>query len=224
MPDTPDATAEVFVIHYAYFQNQTQLYPTQNNGVSFPNRAGQATNFMSPDDSAPFQMLYVPDDFSQTYVVTHWTNPGDYLNTTGAPMGAALINSTQLLPPPELKDVDAAYAASVSDVVQINNKGEIYYIQNAVTKYNVDSDAKWQKLNYEYKVAEEAKQKAENDSKADASSASAISSQTSASAAASASASQAAAAGNKDAGGAIGVQASVGLTLTALAAGLASLL
>lgn len=224
MPDTPDATAEVFVIHYAYFQNETQMYPTQNNGVSFPSRSGQAVNFMSPDDSAPFQMLYVPDDFSQSYVVTHWTDGGDYQITTGSPMGQALINSTQLLPPPELKEVDAAYAASVNDVVQINNKGEIHYITNAVQKYNVNADAKWEKLNYEYKVAEEAKQKAENDTKEASSSASAVASQTSASAAASASASKAAATAGDQNSAALGLQASVGLTLTALAAGLASLM
>lgn len=227
VPDTPEGTADIFVIHYAYFQPEAQKYPTQNNGVSFPSRSGQAVSFMSPDDRPPYQMLFVPDDFSQSYVVTHWTDPGDYLNTTNSPVGQALINSTQLLPPPDLKDIDAAYAASINDIVQINNKGEIHYLAGAIQKYNVNSDAKWQKLNYDYKVADQAVQKAQNDSAADSSSASAIASMTSASAASSAAASAsqaaAAAAGNKSSA-TLGVQASAGLVLTALAAGLASLL
>lgn len=222
VPDTPEATAHVFVVHYAYFQNETQLYPTQNNGVSFPSQPGQAVSFMSPDDQAPFQMLFVPDDFSQSFVVSHWTNMADYMNTTGAPMGPALINSTQLLPPPEAKDKDAAYAASVSDVVQINNKGEIYYIANAVDNYSVNKNAKWEKLNVEYKVSEAAVQKAENDSKAAESSSAAQASKTSA-ASPSASASEAAAA-SSDKSKALSLSVNVGLTLTAVAAGLASIL
>jgi len=93
-------------------------------------------------------MIFIPDDFSNTYVVTHWTNPGDYSSTSGAPFANDLINSTQILPAPSNKDTQAAYAASPSDVVQIGSNGDIYYIAGGIANYQVASGASWTKMGY----------------------------------------------------------------------------
>lgn len=93
-------------------------------------------------------MVFIPDDNSNTYVVTHWTNPGDYASTDGVPFATDLINSTQILPPPTSQDVQAAYAASPNDIVQVTSNGEIYYIQGAIENYQVKSDATWTKMSY----------------------------------------------------------------------------
>lgn len=93
-------------------------------------------------------MIFIPDDFSNTYVVTHWTNPGDYSSTSGAPFANDLINSTQILPAPSNKDTQAAYAASPSDVVQVGSNGDIYYIAGGIANYQVASGASWTKMGY----------------------------------------------------------------------------
>lgn len=93
-------------------------------------------------------MVFVPDDNSNTYVVTHWTNPGDYASTDGVPFATDLINSTQILPPPSSQDNQAAYAASPNDIVQVTSNGDIYYIQGAIENYQVKSGATWTKMGY----------------------------------------------------------------------------
>jgi hypothetical protein len=93
-------------------------------------------------------MIFIPDDFSNTYLVSHWTNPGDYSSTSGAPFANDLINSTQILPAPSDKDTQAAYAASPSDVVQIASNGDIYYIAGGISNYQVASGASWTKMGY----------------------------------------------------------------------------
>jgi hypothetical protein len=93
-------------------------------------------------------MIFIPDDFSNTYVVTHWTNPGDYSSTDGAPFANDLINSTQILPAPSDKDTQAAYAASPSDIVQVASNGDIYYIAGGIANYQVAPGASWTKMGY----------------------------------------------------------------------------
>lgn len=100
------------------------------------------------DRQAGTQMIFIPDDFSNTYLVSHWTNPGDYSSTSGAPFANDLINSTQILPAPSDKDTQAAYAASPSDVVQIASNGDIYYIAGGISNYQVASGASWTKMGY----------------------------------------------------------------------------
>lgn len=94
------------------------------------------------------QMVFVPNDFSNAYVVSHWTNPSNYADTSGAPFSTSQINTTQTLPAPSSQDVNAAYAASPSSIVQIDSSGNIYYIANAISNYQVASGASWTKMSY----------------------------------------------------------------------------
>jgi hypothetical protein len=97
----------------------------------------------------PYQIVFVPNDFSNTYVISHWTNLGDYSLTTDAPFATNLINSTQVLPAPSSQDANAAYAASPSALVQINGAGEISYMTNPVgSDYTVSSGATWTQMSY----------------------------------------------------------------------------
>ena len=95
-----------------------------------------------------YQMVFIPEDFSNSYVVTHWTNLGDYSVTSDAPFDASLINSTQTLPAPSSQDTNAAYAASPSAIVQLDSSGNIYYLNNPISSYKVNSDASWTKMDY----------------------------------------------------------------------------
>ena len=149
VPGTAAGSADIFIVHFALFQEQAQSYPTANSGTAFPDSAGQAISIPNSGDAPPYQMVFVPNDFSNSYVVTHWTDPGNYLTTNTAPMALSLVNSTQILPAPTSKDPLAAYAASPESLVQIDSNGDIYYISNAVgSDYTVQSGASWQKLSY----------------------------------------------------------------------------
>lgn len=150
VPGTAAGSADLFIVHFALFQQQPQSYPTANGGTTFPDSAGQAISIPSSNESGspPYQMVYVPNDFSQSFVITHWTDPGDYTRTSTAPMSLSLVNSTQLLPAPSSQDTLAAYAASDNSIVQIDTKGDIYYLSNAVSNFAVSSSASWQKLGY----------------------------------------------------------------------------
>lgn len=145
---TAAGSANIFVIHYAYFQPEAQEYPTVGGGSAFPDTAGQAVSVPDTDNNAGTQMIFIPDSASNTYVVTHWTNPGDYASTDGAPFATDLINSTQLLPAPSTQNGQAAYAASPSDIVQVNPNGDIYYLAGAINNYQVNSGASWAKMSY----------------------------------------------------------------------------
>ncbi|GFZ42810.1 hypothetical protein JCM24511_00528 [Saitozyma sp. JCM 24511] len=149
VPGTAAGSADLFVVHYAYFQPTAQSYPTQNGGATFPDTAGQAFSIPDAANSVPYQMVFVPNDFSDSYVVTHWTNPSTYSSTDGAPFATSLINTTQILPAPSSKDTNAAYAASPYALAQIDSSGNIYYMTNPVGgDFTVQSGASWQKMSY----------------------------------------------------------------------------
>jgi hypothetical protein len=94
-------------------------------------------------------MAYIPNDFSSTYIVSHWTDPSDYSITSGAPFAQNLINSTQALPAPSSRDASASYAASNNALAQIDSNGDIYYISSAINSdYTIASGASWTKLGY----------------------------------------------------------------------------
>ncbi|WWC60080.1 uncharacterized protein I303_102643 [Kwoniella dejecticola CBS 10117] len=146
VPNTAAGSANVFVVHYAYFQPDAQAF---SGSSQFPDTAGQAISIPTSSDSVPYSMVFVPNDFSNTYIATHWTDLGDYSKTDDAPFATNLINSTQTLAAPTSQDKTASYAASPYDLVQIDSTGAIYYYANPVNgDYTVSSGGSWQKLSY----------------------------------------------------------------------------
>jgi len=149
VPNTPAGSADLFVVHFAYFQPTPQAYPTLNNGPAFPDTSGQAFSIPDPTNNVPLQMVFVPNDFSNTNIISHWTDLSNYSITSDAPFALDLINTTQLLPAPTSHDAAAAYAASAfGDLVQIDAAGNIYYLTSAVNAYMVQSSAQWTKMTY----------------------------------------------------------------------------
>ncbi|WVQ94465.1 hypothetical protein IAU59_001544 [Kwoniella sp. CBS 9459] len=145
VPGTAAGSANVFIVHYAYFQPDAQKF----SGTAFPNSAGQAISIPNESDNVPYSMVFVPNDFSNTYIATHWTDLGDYSVTTGAPFATDLINSTQTVAAPTSQDKAASYAASPYDLVQIDTTGQIYYYGNVISSdYSVPQGGSWQKMNY----------------------------------------------------------------------------
>ncbi|OCF34632.1 hypothetical protein I316_03673 [Kwoniella heveanensis BCC8398] len=145
VPGTAAGSANLFVVHYAYFQPDAQKF----SGTAFPDSAGQAISIPNESDNVPYSMVFVPNDFSNTYIATHWTDLGDYTVTTGAPFATDIINSTQTVSAPTSQDKAASYAASPYDLVQIDTTGQIYYYNNVINSdYTVPSGGSWQKMSY----------------------------------------------------------------------------
>ncbi|KAK8861374.1 hypothetical protein IAR55_002193 [Kwoniella newhampshirensis] len=145
VPGTAAGSADIFVVHFAYFQPTAQAF----SGTAFPDSAGQAVSIPNAGDNVPYQIVFVPNDFSNTYILTHWTDLGDYTVTSDAPFATNLINSTQTLPAPSSQDNAAAYAASPYALVQIDTSGNINYLSSPVgSDYTVASGATWQRMSY----------------------------------------------------------------------------
>ncbi|KAJ9101629.1 hypothetical protein QFC20_005158 [Naganishia adeliensis] len=151
VPNNPAGSTSMFVIHYSYFQPEAVAYKTVNGAVAnFPTQHGKAIPVPTTDNSANDVMVFVPDDFSSTYVVTHWTSPSTAGQTSDAPAGIAdYINSTQTLSAPTSKDMDSSYAASDTALVQIDSTGALYYVTGAFGNgWQVPTGLSWQKLGY----------------------------------------------------------------------------
>jgi hypothetical protein len=148
VPGTEAGSTNMFVIHYSYWQPTPATY-TAVGGKNFPAQSGQAVSFLTSNSTLPpYQNLFVPDDFSASYIVTHYTADWSYNDTRSAPMAVNLVNSTQELPAPTAQDKESSYACSVTDCVQIDTQGNIYHINAVGQDYTVTSGAKWEKLNY----------------------------------------------------------------------------
>ena len=135
----------------ASWQAAPQAFPSLNGGAAFPDVHGQATSFWLDSTDAQLQYAFVPDDFSGTFVITHWTNPGTAGSTDNAPNGILdYINSTQVLPAPSSKDVQSSYAASNVGLAQLTSTGDVYYLPafSASGGYAVDGSAAWAKVGY----------------------------------------------------------------------------
>ncbi|KAL7419792.1 hypothetical protein Q5752_005708 [Cryptotrichosporon argae] len=149
VPSTPAGEADIFVVHYSYFQPNAQTF-NATSGSNFPDTSGQAFSIPDAANDVPYQIVFVPDDFSGSYVVTHWTDLSNYATTSDAPMALSLVNSTQTLPAPTSQDAQAAYAASDTALVQIDADGNIYYMLSAVNAdYTVASSPSWTKMSYQ---------------------------------------------------------------------------
>ncbi|KAJ3553382.1 hypothetical protein NM688_g3642 [Phlebia brevispora] len=72
VPGTPAGDANIFVIHFSYFQPEPQAYPLPNGGT-FPATHGQTASFFQ-ESGVQQEFAFIPDDGSQTYVINVETN------------------------------------------------------------------------------------------------------------------------------------------------------
>jgi len=117
LQNVPAGQAQIYVIHYDYFQPELQSYPSAGGGSPFPAIHGQASSFFQPT-GVQQEFAFIPDDFSGTYVVNVETN------------------TTTVLPPPASKDTAAFYFAGITSLVQLDSTGAVSYLpyqQGSVT-------------------------------------------------------------------------------------------
>ncbi|KAK0438354.1 uncharacterized protein EV420DRAFT_1342284 [Desarmillaria tabescens] len=120
VPGNAAGTANIFVIHFSYFQPETQSYGDN----SFPASHGQATSFFK-DSGVQEEFAFIPDDGSATYVVSVETN------------------TTQTLAGPSAKDSGARYFASTDALVQLTSSGTVSYISYSNSSTEANTAATW---------------------------------------------------------------------------------
>jgi hypothetical protein len=112
LPDQPPSTARVFVIHYSYWQPELQQY----SGPKFPQTTGKTTFLLKSDNSVPFVFVFIPDDFSSTFLVDAEISK----------------NSTVSFPSPTVKDTKAIYTAGFSKIYQLTSNYQIWSLDTSL--------------------------------------------------------------------------------------------
>ncbi|KAF9068494.1 hypothetical protein BDP27DRAFT_815887 [Rhodocollybia butyracea] len=116
VPGVAAGSADIFVIHFSFFQPTPQPYG------NFPAQHGQtASIFMPANDGLAF--AYIPDDGSATYIID------------------VVSNTTTTMAGPSAKDSSASYFASDAAIVQLTSSGDVNFIP--YTNSSADSSASW---------------------------------------------------------------------------------
>ncbi|KAF7797074.1 hypothetical protein EIP86_008266 [Pleurotus ostreatoroseus] len=123
VPGNSPGEADIFVIHYSFFQPDPQSYPLPD-GSAFPATHGQTASFFQ-ESGVQQEFAFIPDDGSQTYVINVETN------------------TTQALAGPTTKDANALYAASITALVQLDSTGAIQFLPYKEGDTTTNSQAKW---------------------------------------------------------------------------------
>ena len=120
IPGASSGTADIFVIHFSYFQPQTQSFG------SFPETDGQTASFFQTS-GVQQEFAYIPSDGSATYVIN------------------VESNTTQTLAGPSVKDADAQYFAGITSLVQLSaSQGSLQFLP--YTEGSDNSKAAWTKI------------------------------------------------------------------------------
>ncbi|KAJ3721417.1 hypothetical protein DFJ43DRAFT_684085 [Lentinula guzmanii] len=118
VPGVAAGSADIFVIHFSWFQPDPQSYG------NFPAQHGQTTSIFEPaNDGVQLAFAYIPDDGSATYVID------------------VVSNTTTSMAGPSTKDSSAIYFASDAAIVQLTSSGAVNYIP--YTNSSSDSSASW---------------------------------------------------------------------------------
>ncbi|KAH9940690.1 hypothetical protein B0H21DRAFT_754015 [Amylocystis lapponica] len=124
VPGAAAGSADIFVIHFSYFQPTAQTYNFANGSTSFPSTYGKTASFFQ-SSGVQQEFAFIPDDGSATYVINVETN------------------TTTALAGPTTKDAAASYAASISALVQLDSTGALSYIPYTEGDESTDAQASW---------------------------------------------------------------------------------
>jgi len=127
VPDVPAGSADIYVIHYNYFQPQIQAFPTSSGSGTIPATHGQTASFFQAEGVQEV-FAFIPDDGSATYVLNVETN------------------TTQILAGPSTKDAGARYFASITALVQLDSQGDVSYLLVSPSDASANSAAEWNKV------------------------------------------------------------------------------
>ncbi|EJT99355.1 hypothetical protein DACRYDRAFT_23912 [Dacryopinax primogenitus] len=109
VPGNQAGQANIFVIHFSYFQPEVQSYPAASGSQTFPETHGQVTSFFDPNNLVQQQFAFIPDDNSAVYIVNVENN--STISLTGPTDTTA-----------------STFAASTSALVQLTSSGSVYYM------------------------------------------------------------------------------------------------
>jgi len=125
VPGTPAGSANIYVIHFDYFQPDAQPFPTSSGTIPATN--GQTASFFQ-NAGVQEAFAFIPSDCSATYVLDVQTN------------------TTQTLAGPSTKDAAATYFAGISSLVQLDSKGGVSYLPFSPSDTNANAAAQWSKV------------------------------------------------------------------------------
>jgi len=115
---TAEGLANIFVIHFAYWQPEVQYYAPGNNAGTFPQKHGQVASFFAGDLTVQKRFAFLPDDMSKTYIIDVDKNTTTVLPAPPASAGFA-SNPAGLM---------GRLAASPSALVYLSPANELHYI------------------------------------------------------------------------------------------------
>lgn len=127
VPGSQTGTADIFVIHFSFFQPDAQSYPVAGGGNSFPSTHGQTASFFLAE-GVQEEFAFIPDDGSATYVIN------------------VENNSTLPLAGPTDK-TSSTYAASIQALVQLTSAGSISFLPYTPGNAGQNQAATWSKIN-----------------------------------------------------------------------------
>jgi hypothetical protein len=122
---TPAGSADIYVIHFNYFQPDAQAFPTSSGTIPATN--GQTASFFQAQ-GVQEAFAFIPSDCSATYVLNVETN------------------TTQTLAGPSTKDAAATYYAGISSLVQLDSQGGVSYLPFNANDTNANAAAQWSQV------------------------------------------------------------------------------
>jgi len=118
VPGVAAGSAQIFVIHFSYFQPDAQSYG------NFPATHGQTASIFL-DEGVQQEFIFVPDDGSQTYVIN------------------VESNTTQTLAGPPAKDPQAVYFGAPASFVQLASTGAVSFLAYNPNTTQANAAASW---------------------------------------------------------------------------------
>ncbi|KAF9493735.1 hypothetical protein BDN71DRAFT_1567672 [Pleurotus eryngii] len=119
VPGSPPGSANIFVIHFSFFQPEPQSYG------NFPATHGRAFDIFK-NEGVQTEFAFIPDDGSATYIIN------------------VERNDTQTLPGPFTKDPLATYFASPSALVQLSpSTNSVRFFPYDPSNRGANSNAAW---------------------------------------------------------------------------------
>ncbi|KAF8501848.1 hypothetical protein JB92DRAFT_2741190 [Gautieria morchelliformis] len=126
VPNSQPGTADIFVIHFSFFQPTPQSYPVQGGGNSFPSTHGQTASYFL-DSGVQQEFAFIPDDGNATYII----------NVEG--------NTTLPVAGPSDKS-SSTYAASTQALVQLTSAGSLSFLPYTPGNNATNMAATWSKI------------------------------------------------------------------------------
>ena len=120
VPGVQNGDADVFVIHYSYFQPETQKFG------DFPNEHGQTASMFLSTGPVQNEFAYIPDDGSNTYIIN------------------VVSNTTRTLPAPTTKDANATYFGSPTALIQLASDGAVSFMPYDGENTSGSGGASWE--------------------------------------------------------------------------------